>query len=146
MFPGHVEYGFGNPTKNFTSSFQYSSSKTPKTKTHWNTLFLESKHAYSDYNPMDTSNKAFETTSNFSYWVLKFRRSESEKKWLEYISVQSEKLQLWRSTRQIQFSVDNFPFFCRKIWVILFEFPKVMRTYSFSRNKIGFPENLLLIT
>ena len=100
-FPGHVEYIFGNPTKNFTSSFRYSSSKTPKTNTHWNTLFLERKHAYSDKNPMDTSNKAFETTSNFLYWVLRFRLPESEKKRWEYIFIQSEKLQLWRSTRQI---------------------------------------------
>ena len=75
--------------------------KFPKTKTHWNTLFLESKHAYSDYNPMDTSNTAFETPSNFLNWVLKFRLSESEKKWWEYVFIQSEKLQLGRSTRQI---------------------------------------------
>ena len=100
-FPWHVEYSFGSPMKNFTSSFRYSSSKSPKTKIHWNTLFLENKHAYSHYNPMDMSNTAFETTSKFFDWVLKFRLPESEKNWWEYILIQSEKLQLWRSTRQI---------------------------------------------
>ena len=42
-FPGHVEYSFAYPMKNFTSSFRYYASKTPKTKIHWKIYFIFGK-------------------------------------------------------------------------------------------------------
>ena len=63
----------------FSVFFQYNC----ENKNSLKYTFLESKHAYSDYNPMDTSNTAFETPPNFLNWVSKFRLSGSEKKWWE---------------------------------------------------------------
>ena len=146
-FPGHVEHSFGHPTKHFTSSFRYSSSKTPKTTIPWNTLFFWKINLLNMIKIIWTRRiELWKPFRNFYSAFWSFVCQNPKKNDGNIFSLKMKNLGYDLPLDKNNSVYIYFEFFFRKIWVILFEFPKVLRIYSFLRNKIGFPENLLLIT